>query len=188
MAAHRMEDGGMRHLRTITLAALALLAVGGWAGGLALVTDPTGGRLGMTVDQLPSWPLLGTYLVPGVLLILLFGLLPAAAFVQLLRRSARGWSLTTAVGVLLVLWMLGQVAAIGLTFPLMQTDFLLLGIALTGLGLDGGTQLGGADESRGAVRSYRHGDDDPRPRPPDRRGGPRGERRPGRPADRYHPV
>jgi hypothetical protein len=82
MAAHRMEDGGMRHLRTITLAALALLAVGGWAGGLALVTDPTGGRLGMTVDQLPSWPLLGTYLVPGVLLILLFGLLPAAAFVS----------------------------------------------------------------------------------------------------------
>jgi hypothetical protein len=178
----------MAPLRRITLALLGLLAVGGWAGGLAFVTDPTGGRLGMTVDRLPAWPLLGDYLIPGVVLILLFGILPTAAFLQLVKRSPRGWSLTTATGVLLVLWMVGQVVAIGLGFPLMQAGFLVLGIVLTGLGLDGGTQLGGTDESRGAVRSYRHADDDPRPRPPDRRGEPRGERRPGRPADRSHSV
>jgi hypothetical protein len=134
-------------LRRITLLFLGLLSVGGFAGGAAFLIDRTGGRLGMTVDELPSWPLLGDYTVPGVALVLLFGVLPLLAGVWLVRRSPGGWGLTTAVGLLLVGWMAAQILAMGLPFPAVQVGFLILGIGLTGLGVDGGATAA-ADESR----------------------------------------
>jgi hypothetical protein len=140
-------------LRMITLGLLGLLVVGGLAGGVAFLVDPTGGTVGMTVDELPDWPLLVDYRIPGVALIVLFGLFPVAAVALLVRRRAWGWPLTTAVGVLLVLWMLGQLAVVGPRFPVMQAAFLGVGIVLTGLGLDGGASVGTSDESRGLVRS-----------------------------------
>ena len=54
---------------------------------------------------------------------------------------------------LLVLWMIGQVVAIGFAFPAMQGGFLIAGMVLTALGLDGGTSVGTSDESRRLVRS-----------------------------------
>jgi hypothetical protein len=173
----------VQRLRMVTLVLLGLLALGGLIGGLAFLTDSSGGRLGMTVDELPGWPLLGSYTVPGVALVLLFGVLPLLAAWRVYQRLPSGWSWTTAVGLVLVGWMLVQVAAIGLSFPAMQGALLLVGIALTGLGLDGGA-MAAADESRDAGRSYRHGDDDARPRPAGSRGGPDRGRGARRPADR----
>ncbi len=178
----------MGSLRSLTVAVLAVVSLGGAAAGLALVRNPSGGSVGLTADELPAWPLLGDYLVPGILLFALFGVLPAVAALLLVRRSARGWPAVTAVGLLLVLWSLGQLVVIGLRFPLVQTAFIILGMVLTGLGLDGGTSVGTSDEPRAARRSYGHADDDARPRPADRRGDPRGDRRPGRPADRSHTL
>jgi hypothetical protein len=150
----------VRPLRVITLAVLVLLALGGFAGGLAFLTDPSGGRLGITVDELPAWPLpedytplLADYTVPGITLILLFGLLPIAAVVQLARYRASGWTLTAVVGLLLLGWMVGQIVAIGLTFPAMQAGFLVVGIVLIGLGVDGAASVGTSDESQPAVQS-----------------------------------
>ena len=76
----------MRPLRMIAIAVLGVLGLCGLAGGLALVTDPSGARLRLTVDQLPAWPLLDDYTVPGIALIVLFGLLPLAAAGLLARR------------------------------------------------------------------------------------------------------
>ena len=143
----------MGRLRVITLGLLGVLVLGGLAGGLALLTDPTGGRLGLTVDRLPGWLLIGDYALPGIALIVLFGVFPLVAAVQLARRRARGWTLTMAVGLLLVLWTLGQVAAIGLPFPEVQVGFLIVGMLLTGLGVDGGASVGAADEPRALARS-----------------------------------
>ena len=112
------------------------------AGGVGFLTDRTGGRLGMSVDELPSWPLLGDYTVPGVVLVLLFGVLPLVAVWLLVRRSRSGWALTTAVGLLLVAWMAVEIVAIGLSFPAMQAALLIVGIVLTGLGMDGGERSG----------------------------------------------
>jgi hypothetical protein len=44
-----------------------------------------------------------------------------------------GWPATAAVGALLVVWMLVQVAALGLLLPGMQWAFLALGVLLVGL-------------------------------------------------------
>ena len=138
----------MGRLRVITLGLLGVLVLGGLAGGLALLTDPTGGRLGLTVDALPGWLLVDDYRLPGIALIVLFGVLPIAAFVQLVRHRASGWTLTTTLGVVLVLWTVGQVAAIGLPSPAIQAGFLIVGILLAGLGLDGGTSVGTTASSR----------------------------------------
>jgi hypothetical protein len=133
-----------------------VLALGGWAGGLALVTDRSAGRLHVAADQLPSWLRLDDYLVPGILLIVLFGLLPVVAVVLLVRRSPRGWSLTVAVGLLLILWTLGQLVVLGLMFVPVQAGMLGLVIVLTGLGVDGGAQARVVDDSRSDEKSYEH--------------------------------
>jgi hypothetical protein len=127
----------MRLLRGFTLAVLVVLVGGGWFGGLSFVTDPSGAGLGMTTAELPDWPLLDDFTLPGVALLVLFGLLPLVPIVLLLRGDVRAWPATAAIGALLVLWMLGQVVAIGLTFPGMQLTFLAVGLLLTALGSAG---------------------------------------------------
>ena len=128
---------------------------------LALLTDPTGGRLGMTVDQLPAWPLLDDYLVPGIALIVLFGLLPIAAAGAAGPAAPRGWTATAAVGAAPGVLVGRADGRVGLAFPTVQVGFLIVGIVLTGLGVDGGASVGATDESRDAVRSYEYADDDP---------------------------
>src|SRR3954454_23230303 len=140
----------MRLLRGVTLAVLVVLVGGGWYGGLSFVTDPSGAGLGMRTAELPDWPLLGDFTLPGVALLVLFGLLPLVPIVLLLRDDPRGWIATAAVGALLVLWMLGQIVALGLTFPGMQLTFLAVGLLLTALG-SAGLRL--HDECRARHRS-----------------------------------
>ena len=127
----------MRLLRGCTLAVLVVLVGGGWYGGLSFVTHPSGGGMGMTTAELPDWPVLQDFTLPGVALVVLFGLLPLVPIWLLLRGDRRGWPATAAIGALLVLWMLGQVVAIGLTFPGMQLTFLAVGVLLTALGSAG---------------------------------------------------
>jgi hypothetical protein len=143
----------MRPLRVIAIAVLGVLGICGLASGLALVTDPSGARLRLTVDQLPAWPLLGDYTVPGVALMVLFGLLPLAVAGLLARRHPLGWAATAAMGLLVVFGAAGSVVLVGLAFPLVQAAFLIVGIVLTGLGVDGGASVGASDESREAVGS-----------------------------------
>jgi hypothetical protein len=131
------QNGDVRLLRGITLAVLAVLVGGGWFGGLSFLIDPSGAGLGMTTAELPDWPLLADYTLPGVALVVLFGLMPLVPIALLLRGDPRGWPATSAVGAVLVLWMLGQLVAIGMTFPPMQVTFLVVGLLLTALGSAG---------------------------------------------------
>ncbi len=128
---------GRSALRRITMLLLLVLVVGGWVGGISFLTDPSGSGLGMTTDQLPQWPLLDDYAVPGVLLVLCFGVLPLPAVVLLARRPGVGFHAAAGVGLVLVAWMLAQLAAIGVLFPSMQLGFLALGALLITLGLAG---------------------------------------------------
>jgi hypothetical protein len=143
----------MSPLRMTALCFLGVLGLCGLASGLALVSDPSGARLRLTVDQLPAWPLLGDYTVPGVALMVLFGLLPLAVAGLLARRYPLGWAATAATGLLVVFGAAGSVVLVGFAFPLVQAAFLIMGIVLTGLGVDGGASVGTRDESADAVRS-----------------------------------
>ncbi len=114
-----------------------VLLVGGWVGSISFLTDPSGSGLGMTTDQLPEWPLLDDYTVPGLLLVLGFGVLPLPAVVLLARRRPSGFLAAAGVGLSLVAWMLAQFAAIGVLLPGMQFGFLAVGGVLIALGLTG---------------------------------------------------
>lgn len=65
-----------------------------------------------------------------VAVVILFRVLPLTASWLLFRRRDGGWRTTTAVGGLLVVWMLGQFVAIGPAFPAMQLGFLGVGAVL----------------------------------------------------------
>jgi hypothetical protein len=151
----------MRPLRVLTLVVLAVVALAGLAAGAGLVLDPSGARFGLTVDRLPAWLRLDDYLVPGAAAAALFGVLPIVAAVLLVRRSHLGWSLASAVGLLMVLWSAGMLVVLGLPFPAVQAGFLMAGILLTGLGVDGGAV---PDEYRDEYAdddgSYEHADDE----------------------------
>ena len=128
---------GRAALRWFTVLLLVVLLAGGWVGGIGFLTDPSGSGLGLSTDQLPRWPLLDDYTVPGVLLLLGFGLLPLPAVVLLARRRPSGFLAATGVGLSLVAWMLAQFAAIGVLLPGMQFGFLAVGGVLIALGLTG---------------------------------------------------
>lgn len=134
-----------RVLRVVCLVLLVVLAVGGWVGGVSFLADPSGGGLGMTPETLPEWPLLADYTVPGAALIACFGLGAPIAAVLLLRSRRIGWGAAAAAGLVLVLWMVVQLLAIGLILPPMQLGFLAVGVALIALAVSG--------ERVGAARS-----------------------------------
>lgn len=63
-----------------------------------------------------------------------FGLAPLLAAALLVWAPRRGWPVTLCVGTMLLLWMLGQVAVIGLILPPMQLGFATLGVVLAVVG------------------------------------------------------
>jgi hypothetical protein len=101
-------------------------AISGLFGGAALVADPSGGVLGLPLSALRRGPFLD-FLVPGAILLLVFGVLPAFVAVGLWRRPRWGalaplerpfgehWSWVGAgvVGVGLVVWLAVELWAVG---------------------------------------------------------------------------
>jgi hypothetical protein len=155
----------MLRLRWLTLGLLVLLSLAGFAAAALLVMDPTGAWLRLTVEDLPGWLPVADWLMPRIVVGVLFGVLPAVAAVLVFRRSRSGWTAAMAVGLLTFLWSLGQIAVIGLRHAIVQAALLIVGILLTGLGVDGGARADAeaasdaevdsddADESRVDVRS-----------------------------------
>lgn len=64
---------------------VALQAISGLAGGAVLVIDPSGGLIGMPPSVLRHGPF-SDFLVPGVILLLVLGVLPAIVAVALWTR------------------------------------------------------------------------------------------------------
>lgn len=109
---------------------LVFLAFGGLYGGLSMLRDPSGASLGMDV-VLPRIPV-PNYVLPGIFLVVVMGLLPLALAYGLVARPA--WRWTTAVarlsghhwawtgalalGVVLVLWLAVQAWMIGFAWPI----------------------------------------------------------------------
>jgi hypothetical protein len=109
---------------------LLMLAVGGLYGGGMMLADPSGGLLQMD-DVLPSL-LVPDYLLPGLFLVLVMGLVPIVLIYALLRQphwwwaealphfgqQYWAWTATLALGILLVLWLALQAALIGFRWPI----------------------------------------------------------------------
>ena len=119
---------------------MAFLAITGLSGGIVMLLDPSGASL-----RLPRIFLMGSpfpdYLVPGIVLFVFLGVLPALSLLGLLNIGWRwpeklniynnkkwGWTFALYVSIVLILWMDFQVWIIGY-WHFLQTFYALLGAA-----------------------------------------------------------
>ncbi len=90
---------------------LLVQAAGAVAGGIALVAGPQGEVLQMPVSMLEGSPF-DSYLVPGLVLLLVLGVLPLAAAVGLWLRRPWAWWAAGVVGCGLLIWIVVQVSIV----------------------------------------------------------------------------
>lgn len=119
-----------------------VLGVGAIGGGLTLVADPSGGRMGMPLTMLDATPF-ASFLVPGLILFLVLGVAPVLTALALwFRPDVATFSAmeaqvklhvallaSVAVGVALVIWIVVQGAMIGMASPL-QWGYLVFGFVI----------------------------------------------------------
>jgi hypothetical protein len=81
----------MKVVRAVAIATLAFLGIGAAAGGLMLIADPTGKRIGMPLSFLDHSPF-QSFLIPGIILLVANGALSLLIMLAAIRRSpGYGW-------------------------------------------------------------------------------------------------
>ena len=109
----------------IIIILLVLLSIGAIFGGAALIFSPNGNFLGMPLSFLDNTPF-NSFLIPGIILFLINGILPLIITRGLIRKCKRPWfnkiniyknqhwSLTWAyyMGFILCLWIIFQILLI----------------------------------------------------------------------------
>jgi len=88
--------------------ALGQLSVRALVGGSALLLDPSGSMVGLSVGTLSGTPF-RNFIVPGVLLVAVFGLLPAAVTYALYTGQRWGRPATVVLAIALTGWVLVEV-------------------------------------------------------------------------------
>lgn len=130
---------------SLLVMALVILAIGAIPAGIGLASDPSGGTLGFTVDQLAGSPF-PNYLIPGLFLFAVIGLWSLVVAYGLWKRPAwrwanslvgwtgRHWSWAAALlqGIILIAWITIQVLIIGYA-SILQPVYLVFGLVIVGL-------------------------------------------------------
>lgn len=125
------EERAVRY--TLTGVVQLLVAIPAVGGGAALIADPSGGLMGLSLDLLEGSPL-GDYLISGLFLLVIVGLGHFMGAWLVFRGHPLGGPGAVVLGVILVTWIVIQVAWIGLSIWL-QPLYLAVGIAETVLGM-----------------------------------------------------
>ncbi len=114
----------------ILLALLLIQGLGGLAGGLSLALKPDGSIMKMPLSYLDGSPF-SDFLIPGLILLLVLGVLPlvAAAGLWLGRRWA--WYAAFAVGCALMIWILVEITIV--PFSWLQPAFGVVGVLIFAL-------------------------------------------------------
>lgn len=125
----------------LLFALLAFQALGGIFGGLSLTLSPSGEIMHMPVSMLEGSPF-SDFLFPGLILLVLLGLLPLfvawALFaspswrwpdkLNIYRGIDWAWTYSLYTGIMLCIWILIEI--IFIEFDILQTIFGLVGVAI----------------------------------------------------------
>lgn len=104
--------------------------ISGLFGGGALVLDPSGEVLQMPLSLLEGSPF-NTYLVPGVILLLVLGVFPLIVFYGLWKRKTWSWTGAFLVSIALIIWIGVEIAMVGYhSEPPLQLIYGGIGITL----------------------------------------------------------
>ncbi len=117
--------------RTLAVWILIILllgqAIGAIGGGIALVAGPQGEIIQMPVSQLDDSPF-DSYLIPGLILLLVLGVLPLAAMIGVWRRQTWAWWASGVVGCGLVIWIAVELTII--TFSWFHVAYAMIGLLI----------------------------------------------------------
>lgn len=124
-------------LATVARAAIGLemaLAVGALVGGALLFVWPSGSAFGMPLSMLEHSGF-QSFRIPGLILFVVNGLFPLVSAIATRRRLPWAALSVMAVGVLLVGWIMVQVALLRAFHVPLHGAYLLLGLVIAALGL-----------------------------------------------------
>ena len=110
----------------------AFTGIGAIPSGWGMLSDTTGAGLGMSPDLLANSPL-GSFLLPGLFLLIVNGFANLGAAVLSFTRSRFAGHAGILLGIALVLWIVIQVWWISLS-SVLQPLFFIIGIVNTWLG------------------------------------------------------
>lgn len=129
MRTHRSKPLGVYFIMGL----LMFQAFSGLAGGTGLVADPTGELLHIPAAWLEGSPF-GDYLIPGLILLTVLGILPMVMFYRVWSDLSWSWFGTLVIGAAIVIWIIVEIAVIGYRAqPPLQLIYGLVGLAILGL-------------------------------------------------------
>ena len=112
----------------LLIGAILVQGLSGVAGGIGLVFDPSGESLGIPSSWLAGSPF-ADYLIPGVILLVVLGIVPLADLYGLWTRRYWGWLGALLIGFALLVWIGVEILIIGYQpQPPLQLIYGLLGI------------------------------------------------------------
>jgi hypothetical protein len=125
----------LKRTRSIVGLTVVQILVGFWAiaGGLGLILDPSGTKMGLPQDYLADSPF-DDYLIPGIVLFAVNGLGSVVGALVSLSRKRFAGDLGMVLGSFLVIWILVQLYWVA-WFHWLHAVFLGLGILELGLGI-----------------------------------------------------
>ena len=95
----------------VLLVLLVIQGLGGLAGGLSLSLRPDGSVMGMPTSLLDGSPF-SDFLIPGLILLLVLGVLPLVAVAGLWMRRRWAWYAAFVVGCGLMIWILVEITIV----------------------------------------------------------------------------
>lgn len=114
----------------VLISCIIIQAISGVAGGIGLVSDPTGANLGIPQEWLSNSPF-NDYLIPGVILFSVLGIFPAFVSVGLWKEKHWGWLGSLSLGIALIIWIIVEIIIIGYqSNPPLQLIYGMLGIII----------------------------------------------------------
>ncbi|MCK4664142.1 MAG: hypothetical protein KAT68_14840 [Bacteroidales bacterium] len=131
----------------VLLCLLLFLSLGALFGGGVLTLDPSGELLQMPIIILKNSPF-NNFLIPGLILFTVLGVIPALVFYSLLKRPQWtwvnvlnvyrdmywAWTFTLYVGFALIIWISVQTLMIN-SVHFVHTGYVLLGISIVFIAL-----------------------------------------------------
>ena len=112
---------------------LLFLSISGLAGGIGMIMDPSGGSLSLPADLLVDLPI-DTYVLPGLYLVVVYGLLAPVIAYGLWKRASWAWVSAVILGIILLGWIVGQFILWG-SPHIIQAVYFVLSLAMLILSL-----------------------------------------------------
>jgi hypothetical protein len=115
--------------KLLTAAVLLLLGAAGLFNGIALVSDPSGATLGISVDMLPEWHT-WDYRYSGMFVLVALGLAPMVCAAAVIVDVSGSRLVAGIIGAIAIGWAAWQIVVLDVNAPQAQIALVVVGVLL----------------------------------------------------------